>query len=417
MAQPGISSHLKKSLQVGLLCAASVLGQHGVAHAANCVYTSSKLAASAIAPEGVLLIQTTCSGEGSECTMPPALEVERGGTRIQGSVELVYQARDALWVAFRPNTPWQEGAYTVHNLPNSWQPRDATFEVKASANRFVLDPTSVQLKLSPGIEPAGERTCCPSHGEGSCTLSCGGMQGERHVAVVRAVLPAAPESVVFRVVDAEAKDGAASFRGSFNFASSRDRYCVQVSAWNTVDDTTGSFERCLDGTAELGEVGQVDASWGAMKLEHCSAPPIVGGYGFDVWGEPDPDALPDADEALREAFCASKRETCGDRSQYAPDGGFSEQCEYSPSDCPCMFVLHYCPEFASEPTPTVPDAMDPGAEPDAACGDTDPSTADAEQAPSSVKAGDGCSLAHGTVAGSSLLWAACALVWATRRRA
>jgi hypothetical protein len=224
-------------------------------------------------------------------------------------------------------------------------------------------------------------------------------------------------------VDAEATDAKPTFNGVFNFESARDRYCVKVSAWDVYDDTTHVFERCVAASeAELGEIGRVDADWSMMHLETCSAPPIVGGYGFDSSGEPRPDALPAVEEPLRKAFCASQRKACGLPAQHAPDAGFGSLCSYSPAACPCIFALHYCPEFASEVDASTPDAR---TDADAAAADpgqaeqgSDEPTPDRtdESTTRSGDADDGCSLADGRGHTNSIVWTMIALAWSVRRR-
>jgi hypothetical protein len=381
------------------LCCASPPG----ARAANCVVSSSWLVASTISPEGQLVVVTYCPGESPGCTGElPMLEVERAGTRVPGSVELLYAERTRRYVVFRPSEPWTLGPHQLRGMPTSFPPQVAEFEVTSTPSSFRFDEASVSVTGALALAPLGARVCCPSTGEGDCSPSCGGLDGEQRVAEVRATHPLDAASVIWRMGDADAPDAELSVQNSLRYEVARASYCARIEAWDVVDGTRHEVVRCTKGFDGVAEgVGESSASWSSLAWQRCSAPPVVGGYGYDIFGDHVPTPAPAVDERLRAEFCEARRDDCGDQ----PAGACA-----SPYDCPCRHYAEYCSdqaEGAREPSAPSDDGSVDGA---------DAGEGAAVQPSSPSQAGDGCSLRPGQDQSAGFGWLTAGLVALLQRR-
>jgi hypothetical protein len=299
------------------------------ASASNCEVTHTSLLAEELSVDGALVIVTSCPGDARGCAGElPAITIERAGVAVQGTLASLYADAHSRWLTFRPAEPWAVGTYEARDLPGSFGPGAAPFEVVASVLPFAFDEAALSLVAEAVVAPWGEPVCCPSNGEGDCRPSCAGRDGEQRVAQLSVQgLPVAPSSVVWSIADRDSDEASWGREQGLRIAEPRSQYCARLEAWDSATDTRQTALLCNEGFDAAAEgVGDTSATWNEIAWDRCSAPPVVGGYGYDVVGSRVPNPAPPVDEALRVAYCNARRASCSDvdcayYGQYCADGG------------------------------------------------------------------------------------------------
>ena len=344
------------------------------ARAANCVINVATGLVDTVPSDGVVPLAVHCP-EPSRCTLDelqPRIFVEQPGAVVVGSTargatfegvevassaELVSAGRRTRLLLLRPHLPLAPGTHGVGY--NRAGPSLEVIVLEVAGTAPVPDASSISWALETPVRPAGEVACCPSSGEGDCDLQCLGGAGTQRVVSLVATVPAQPPGVIWRAKPAAPAQGrAGTWQGvgmfssdlywypSADFHESATEYCAEVELWNLVTDTRTTVPGCLppDGAS----VEPVVEEWEIP--EWCLAPPVVGGWGVDVEGVPDPRSYLEPSEPMRLAWCGA----------YA-------HCADALDTYECEHFAHFCPELVvAVPDAGAPDASDSGADVDSA---------------------------------------------------